>query len=203
MDPRRILPLLLAVTACAVVVTAGLVVRDRRAPESPVAAPTAAAPAGRAAGEEQSLARAVLAAWDRRRAAAWETGDVLALARLYAPGSRAGRADVRMLRAYLRRGLTVEGLRTQVLALRVPTATGRRLALQVKDQASQSFAAMFELRGTAESGELTLTSPLGGTLAVLAWAPGSATLRSNGRTRSFPSVEALVTQATGAAIPSS
>lgn len=76
-----------------------------------------------------------------------------------------------------------------------------RLALQVKDQASQSFAAMFELRGTAESGELTLTSPLGGTLAVLAWGPGSATLRSNGQTRSFPSVDALVTQATGAAIP--
>lgn len=76
-----------------------------------------------------------------------------------------------------------------------------RLALQVKDQASQSFAAMFELKGTAESGELALTSPLGGTLAVLAWAPGSATLRSNGQTRSFPSVDALVTQATGAAIP--
>ncbi len=76
-----------------------------------------------------------------------------------------------------------------------------RLALQVKDQASQSFAAMFELRGTAESGELTLTSPLGGTLAVLAWAPGSATLRSNGQTSSFPSADALVTQATGAAIP--
>lgn len=76
-----------------------------------------------------------------------------------------------------------------------------RLALQVKDQASQSFAAMFELRGSAESGELTLTSPLGGTLAVLAWAPGTATLRSNGQTRSFPSVDALVTQATGAAIP--
>jgi outer membrane lipoprotein LolB len=76
-----------------------------------------------------------------------------------------------------------------------------RLALQVKDQASQSFSAMFELRGTAQSGELTLTSPLGGVLAVLAWAPGSATLRSNGQTRSFPSVDALVTQATGAAIP--
>ena len=76
-----------------------------------------------------------------------------------------------------------------------------RLALQIKDQASQSFAAMFELRGTAQAGELILTSPLGGTLAVLAWAPGSATLRSNGKTRSFPSVDALVTQATGAAIP--
>jgi len=76
-----------------------------------------------------------------------------------------------------------------------------RLALQIKDQASQSFAAMFELRGTAQAGELILTNPLGGTLAALAWAPGSATLRSNGQTRSFPSVDALVTQATGAAIP--
>ena len=76
-----------------------------------------------------------------------------------------------------------------------------RLALQIKDQASQSFAAMFELQGTAQAGELTLASPLGGILAVLAWAPGSATLRSNGQTRSFPSVDALVTQATGAAIP--
>jgi len=64
-----------------------------------------------------------------------------------------------------------------------------RLALQIKDQASQSFAAMFELRGTAQAGELILTNPLGGTLAALAWAPGSATLRSNGQTRSFPSVE--------------
>ncbi len=76
-----------------------------------------------------------------------------------------------------------------------------RLALQVKDQASQSFSAMFELSGSADAGELTLTSPLGGILAVLAWAPGSATLRSNGSTRSYPSVDALVTQATGAAIP--
>ena len=76
-----------------------------------------------------------------------------------------------------------------------------RLALQVKDNTSQSFAAMFELQGTAQAGELTLTNPLGGVIAVLAWTPGSATLRSNGRTRSFPSVDALVTQATGAAIP--
>lgn len=76
-----------------------------------------------------------------------------------------------------------------------------RLALRVKGSASQSFAAMFELQGTAEAGELTLAGPLGGTLAVLAWTPGSATLRSNGQTRSFPSVDALVTQATGAAIP--
>ena len=60
---------------------------------------------------------------------------------------------------------------------------------------------MFELRGSAESGELTLTSPLGSMLAVLAWAPGSADLRNNGQTRGFASVDALVAQATGAAIP--
>jgi outer membrane lipoprotein LolB len=76
-----------------------------------------------------------------------------------------------------------------------------RLALQVQDQASQSFSASFELKGTARSGELALFSPLGGTLAVLAWQPGAATLNSNGRTRQFDSVDALVAHVTGAAIP--
>ena len=36
------------------------------------------------------------------------------------------------------------------------------------------------------------SSPLGSTLAVLAWAPGAATLRSNGQTQQFESVDALV-----------
>jgi outer membrane lipoprotein LolB len=76
-----------------------------------------------------------------------------------------------------------------------------RLALQVEDNQSQSFSAGFQLKGNAAKGELTLFNPLGGTLAVLAWAPGSATLRSNGRDQEFPSVEALVAQATGSAIP--
>src|SRR5687768_10237381 len=60
-----------------------------------------------------------------------------------------------------------------------------RLALQVEDQASQSFSASFELKGTARSGELALFSPLGGTLAVLAWQPGVATLNANGQARQF------------------
>lgn len=76
-----------------------------------------------------------------------------------------------------------------------------RLALQVKDNASQSFAAMFELRGSARTGELALTSPLGNTLAVLGWAPGSATLRRNGQTQQFGSVDELVARATGSALP--
>jgi outer membrane lipoprotein LolB len=38
-------------------------------------------------------------------------------------------------------------------------------------------------------------------LALLAWSPGSATLRSNGQTRGSDSVDTLVNQATGTAIP--
>jgi outer membrane lipoprotein LolB len=76
-----------------------------------------------------------------------------------------------------------------------------RLALQVEDNQSQSFSAGFQLKGSPGAGELTLLNPLGGTLAVLAWAPGSAMLRSNGQTREFQSVDDLVVHATGSAIP--
>ena len=76
-----------------------------------------------------------------------------------------------------------------------------RLALSVEGQASQSFSAGFELRGAPEAGELTLLNPLGGTVAVLAWSPGTATLRSNGKSREFPSLEALAQEATGAPLP--
>lgn len=76
-----------------------------------------------------------------------------------------------------------------------------RLALSVEGQASQSFSAGFELKGAPEAGELSLFNPLGGTVAVLAWSPGTATLRANGSTRQFPSLEALAQEATGAPLP--
>lgn len=76
-----------------------------------------------------------------------------------------------------------------------------RLALQVKDTPGQSFSALFDLKGTAQAGELALSNPLGGTIALLSWGPGTATLRGNGQTRQFDSVEALVRHATGTAIP--
>jgi outer membrane lipoprotein LolB len=76
-----------------------------------------------------------------------------------------------------------------------------RLALSVEGQANKSFSAGFELKGAPEAGELTLFNPLGGTLAVLAWSPGTATLRANGSTRQFPSLEALAQEATGAPLP--
>lgn len=76
-----------------------------------------------------------------------------------------------------------------------------RLALTVEGQASQSFSAGFELKGAPDAGELSLFNPLGGTIAVLGWSPGNASLRSNGTTRQFPSLEALAQEATGAPLP--
>ena len=83
---------------------------------------------------DQRGAAAVLAAWDARRSAAWAAGDVAELASLYADGSRTGAADVRLLRHYRERGLRVEGLTTQVLALRVVRRTPDRLVLRVVDR---------------------------------------------------------------------
>jgi outer membrane lipoprotein LolB len=89
---------------------------------------------------------------------------------------------------------------------RTPTPPGvqswsGRLALNVQGQSNQSFSAGFELKGAPERGELTLTNPLGGTVAVLDWAPGVATLHSNGTTREFDSLADLAQEATGAPIP--
>lgn len=76
----------------------------------------------------------MLERWDARRAAAWAAGDVDRLRSLYAAGSRTGGADVRLLRHYLARGLRVEGLATQVLALDVVQDSPRRLVLDVTDR---------------------------------------------------------------------
>lgn len=73
--------------------------------------------------------------------------------------------------------------------------------MRVDSDPPQSFAAAFELTGTAAAGELVLYTPIGTTLAVLTWAPQSALLRSNNETRSFDSLDALALQATGATIP--
>jgi len=128
-DPRRLLPVLAAV-ACACVV-ATLVVTMTRSGEQPSVDP-APRPSGK--GRVAAGPAAVLAAWDERRAAAWAQGDVEALAGLYADGSRTGRADVRLLRHYRERGLTVDGLATQVLALEVLERSRERLVLLVTDR---------------------------------------------------------------------
>ena len=74
-----------------------------------------------------------------------------------------------------------------------------RLALNV--DGAQPFSAGFELKGASAAGELTLLTPLGGTVGVLTWEPGSASLRTGKETRQFPSLDALATEVTGAPLP--
>lgn len=77
-----------------------------------------------------------------------------------------------------------------------------RLALQVEDQASQSFSALFELRGSAQSGGLVLISPLGNRLAQLDWKDGHAKLITGAQeTRTSDSLDNLLLEATGTRIP--
>jgi outer membrane lipoprotein LolB len=77
-----------------------------------------------------------------------------------------------------------------------------RISLHVKSEPEQSFSAGFELKGKPERGELTLISPLGNVLGVLRWSPGKAELDSgNQKIQRFDSVDALMAQATGAAVP--
>ena len=141
MDPRRLLPALTAV-ACALVVATLVVVVARPDPAPRPRLSTPDAPSADTPSAHPSAARlvrsgpaAVLASWDERRAVAWAEGDARALLRLYADGSAAGAADVRLLRDYLRRGLRVEGMATQLLALRVVARSpGRRLEVVVTDR---------------------------------------------------------------------
>lgn len=129
MTAPRLLLATLATLATAVAVATGIAVVEAREPQPRV---VAAPP--------RTDALQVLAAWDRRRAAAWAGGDAVALAGLYAPGSAAGRADVAMLERWVDRGLRVTGLRMQVLGVDVRRAAADRLDLVVTDRLAGGVA---------------------------------------------------------------
>lgn len=76
----------------------------------------------------------VLHAWDLRRAQAWAQVDAAALRSLYVPGSGAGRADLRLLRAYTARELVVRRIVTQVFAVSVLRRDGTAMRLRVVDR---------------------------------------------------------------------
>lgn len=115
-----LLALLLALVLTALPVSVGVVLlADDRAPD-PHRRPPAA--------------MALLHAWDERRAAAWASGDPGELRELYATGSLAGRRDRAMLRAWSARGLRVEGLEMQLIAVRVRVWTADRVVLVVTDR---------------------------------------------------------------------
>ncbi|MCX6399366.1 MAG: hypothetical protein NTX33_05475 [Propionibacteriales bacterium] len=126
-----VLVLIAAALAGWAVISAG-----RPAGPEPVRAPVAVvAPEARSISVTAAVSSlAVLRDWDRARADAWAVGDVDALRRLYVRGSEAGRADVAMLRQWSDRGVRVEGMSMQVLAVELRARTARRVVLVVTDR---------------------------------------------------------------------
>ena len=76
-----------------------------------------------------------------------------------------------------------------------------RISLQIQSEPPQAFFAGFELSGQAGQGELRLTSPIGSTLGVMRWSATDAVLESGRDVKHFASVDALLEQTTGAAVP--
>ncbi|MDE2419108.1 MAG: outer membrane lipoprotein LolB [Burkholderiales bacterium] len=76
-----------------------------------------------------------------------------------------------------------------------------RLALKVYSTPVQAFSANFDLRGSAESGSLTLSTSLGNTLARMQWSPTTATLETSNGTRASTTLSALVQEVTGTDLP--
>lgn len=84
-----------------------------------------------------------------------------------------------------------------------PSVSGR-LSLQVAahgGQPARGFNASFDLRGTAERGELRLSTPLGPQIAAARWSPGEVVLVSGEGEQRFASLEALAQEALGEALP--
>ena len=76
-----------------------------------------------------------------------------------------------------------------------------RISMQVQSDPVQAFFAGFELKGQADTGELTLIGPLGNILGVMRWSPTEAILDQGGSIKRFASTDELLAQTTGAAVP--
>lgn len=76
-----------------------------------------------------------------------------------------------------------------------------RLALKVYSVPVQALSADFDLQGDASQGSLTLSTPLGTTLARMQWDGAAATLHSQGQVRAFASLAEMAQQLTGTALP--
>jgi len=137
--PTAHIQLLAAVSATAVAVGAGILAGPTSPPPERARA-LAGAGAAIAAPTPEVRAAAVLRSWDAARAEAWAAGDVRRLAALYTPGSRAALRDQEMLRAWLRRGLVVRDLRTQLLEVREVRRADRTWVLRVTDRVAGGTA---------------------------------------------------------------
>ena len=119
------------------------------------------------------------------------------------------RPCVRFLCA-LRRVMVVASLTTLVTACatRAPTPSSDgspywngRLSLSIASDPPQQLSAGFDLTGSPETGELRLSSPLGNILAAVRWAPGSAEWVQGDQITRRSSLDLLMTDLWGTALP--
>jgi outer membrane lipoprotein LolB len=75
------------------------------------------------------------------------------------------------------------------------------MALKVRSTPVQSFSASFDLTGSAQTGTLVFTTPLGTTLAQLQWSPAAAILQTTGEPVRFDSLDDLARHVTGTDLP--
>ncbi len=76
-----------------------------------------------------------------------------------------------------------------------------RLSLQVDSEPPRGFHAGFELRGSAQAGELELRTPLGSTLALARWSSQAALLQRGNELQAYPDLASLSAALTGTALP--
>lgn len=100
--------------------------------------------------------------------------------------------------------LGLAGCATRTPATAPPNTLSGRLLLQISPQGSEparQWSAGFELRGSAQAGELDLTSPLGTLVAQARWQPGQAELAQGGERKRFADLADLSLQLLGEAVP--
>ena len=103
--------------------------------------------------------------------------------------------------AYKQSPKTINNTEKEVKNSSVPAFWAGRISLQLQSEPPQAFFAGFELKGQADSGELTLTSPLGSILGIMRWSPGVAVLEQSNSIQRFASTDDLLVRTTGAAVP--
>lgn len=76
-----------------------------------------------------------------------------------------------------------------------------RMAILIQKDPAESLSASFELQGSAKAGEMVLLSPIGTTLAKLAWTPQQASLEQGSQRLQGPSLQSLGSRLTGTELP--
>lgn len=111
---------------------------------------------------------------------------------------------VARLLAPLATALCLASCATRPPALEAMPWTSGRLSVKVDataEQGARSLSASFDLRGSGNTGELRLISPLGTLIAVATWAPDQARLATPDGTKVYGDLDELSRRALGESLP--